>query len=160
MPSNLLRPPDFWRLGAPAGQIGRQSILVWAGYTVAMRHARLDGPHAAAIAAVGTLVLYLPAYAAVAGASLSTAPPADIALQAFVQGFLTAVISLLLYGRAVSILGASGGAAFPALCPAMTAVLAIPILAEWPTAMDWIAIILISAGVYVVSGGPLPGRRT
>jgi drug/metabolite transporter (DMT)-like permease len=32
----------------------------------------------------------------------------------------------------------------------MTIVLAIPILAEWPTAIDWVAIILISAGVYVV----------
>jgi len=42
----------------------------------------------------------------------------------------------------------------------MIAVLAIPVLGEWPTAIDWIAIILISAGVYVVSGGPLPGRRT
>jgi drug/metabolite transporter (DMT)-like permease len=42
----------------------------------------------------------------------------------------------------------------------MTAVLAIPILGEWPTAIDWIAIILISAGVYAVSGGPLPGRPT
>src|SRR3979490_1144619 len=67
---------------------------------------------------------------------------------------------LLLYEPAVSILGASGGAAFPALCPAMTAVLAIPILGEWPTSIDWIAIISISVGVYVVSGGPLPGRRT
>ena len=134
--------------------------LLWACYTVAMRRARLDGLHAAAIAAACTLVLYLPVYAVVAGASLFEAPLTDIALQAFVQGFLTAVISLLLYGRAVSILGASGGAAFPALCPAMTAVLAIPILGEWPTTIDWIAIILISAGVYVVSGGPLPGRRT
>jgi drug/metabolite transporter (DMT)-like permease len=132
----------------------------WACYTVAMRRARLDGLHAAAIAAVGNLVLYLPVYVLVAGASIFKAPPADIALQAFVQGFLTAVVSLLLYGRAVSILGASGGAAFPALCPAMTAVLAIPILGEWPTAIDWIAVVLISAGVYVVSGGPLPGRRT
>jgi drug/metabolite transporter (DMT)-like permease len=132
----------------------------WACFTVAMRRARLDGLHAAAIAAVGNLVLYLPVYAVIAGASLFKAPLADIALQAFVQGFLTAVISLLLYGRAVSILGASGGAAFPALCPALTAVLAIPILGEWPTAIDWIAIIFISAGVYVVSGGPLPGRRT
>jgi drug/metabolite transporter (DMT)-like permease len=131
----------------------------WACYTVAMRRARLDGLHAAAIAAVGNLVLYLPVYALVAGASLLDAPPTDIALQAIVQGVLTAVISLVLYGRAVSILGASGGAAFPALCPAMTAVLAIPILGEWPAPVDWIAIILISAGVYVVSGGPLPGRR-
>jgi drug/metabolite transporter (DMT)-like permease len=133
---------------------------LWAGYTVAMRRARLDGLHAAAIAAVGTLVLYLPVYAVVGGASLFEAPLADIALQAFVQGFLTAVVSLVLYGRAVSILGASGGAAFPALCPAMTALLAIPILGEWPTTVDWIAIVLISTGVYVVSGGPLPARRT
>jgi drug/metabolite transporter (DMT)-like permease len=42
----------------------------------------------------------------------------------------------------------------------MTAVLAVPILGEWPAAIDWIAIILISAGVYIVSGGPLPKRRT
>jgi drug/metabolite transporter (DMT)-like permease len=42
----------------------------------------------------------------------------------------------------------------------MTAVLAIPILGEWPAAIDWTAIIFISAGVYVVSGGPLPVRRT
>jgi drug/metabolite transporter (DMT)-like permease len=156
-----------WSAGGTIGT--RQNIghvlfiagaLLWACYTVAMRGARLDGLHAAAIAAVGTLVLYLPIYAVVAGASLFKAPLTDIALQAFVQGLLAAVIALVLYGRAVSILGASGGAAFPALCPALTAVLAIPILGEWPTVIDWIAIILISAGVYAVSGGPLPGRRT
>jgi hypothetical protein len=38
--------------------------LAWAGYTVAMRQARLDGLHAAAIAAVDSLVLYVPVYAA------------------------------------------------------------------------------------------------
>ena len=70
-----------------------------------------------------------------------------------------AVISYILYGSAVSILGASSGAAFAALCPAMTAMLAIPILGEWPTAIDWLAIVLISAGVYFVSGGPLPKRQ-
>jgi drug/metabolite transporter (DMT)-like permease len=67
---------------------------------------------------------------------------------------LTAIVSLLLYGRAVGILGASSGAAFAALCPAMTALLGIPILGEWPDAIEWIAIITISTGVYVVSGGP------
>jgi drug/metabolite transporter (DMT)-like permease len=41
----------------------------------------------------------------------------------------------------------------------MTALLAIPILNEWPSAMEWIAIISISTGVYVVSEGPLSGRR-
>jgi len=135
------------------------SGLAWACYTVAMRRARLDGLHAAAIAAVGALLLYVPVYLLVAGAKLAKAPWGDVALQAFVQGLLTAVISLVFYGRAVSILGASSGAAFAALCPAMTAVMAIPILGEWPSALDWTAIVSISAGVYVLSGGPRPGRR-
>jgi drug/metabolite transporter (DMT)-like permease len=38
----------------------------------------------------------------------------------------------------------------------MTAILAIPILGEWPRGVDWAAIVIISIGVYVVSGGPLP----
>jgi drug/metabolite transporter (DMT)-like permease len=77
-----------------------------------------------------------------------------------VQGVLTAIVALLLYGRMVAILGATSGAAIVALTPAMTAVLAIPILDEWPSTTDWIAITLISLGVYLVSGGPLPTRRT
>jgi len=87
------------------------------------------------------------------------APPSAIGLQALVQGLLTAVVSYIVYGRAVSILGASSGAAFAASCPAMTALMAIPILGEWPTLIDWVAIVLISVGVYVVSGGPVPGHR-
>lgn len=130
--------------------------LAWAFYTVAMRKARLDGLHAAALSAVGSMLLYLPIFAVMPGTRLAEAPWSDMALQAFVQGLLTAILSLLLYGRAVGILGASSGAAFAALCPAMTALLGIPILGEWPMLTDWAAIGLISAGVYIVSGGPLP----
>jgi drug/metabolite transporter (DMT)-like permease len=136
------------------------SALSWACYTVAMRRARLDGLHAATISAVGSLLIYLPPYAFLAGAGVFAASPSAIALQAFVQGLLTAVISYLLYGVAVSILGASSGAAFAALCPAMTALMATPVLGEWPSVIDWTAIVVISAGVYVVSGGPWPARRT
>jgi drug/metabolite transporter (DMT)-like permease len=150
------------------GTIGaRQSIghllflsagLAWACYTVAMRRARLDGLHAAALAAVTSLALYLPIYAYFAGTGVFKAPLSDIALQAIVQGFLTGIVALLLYGRMVGILGATSGAAFLALTPAMTALMGIPILGELPSAIDWIAIVVISIGVYVVSGGPLPGR--
>ena len=38
------------------------------------------------------------------------------------------------------------------------ALMAIPVLGEWPQKADWAAIVLISAGVYIVSGGPLPRR--
>jgi drug/metabolite transporter (DMT)-like permease len=133
--------------------------MLWACYTVAMRKARLDGLHAAAIAAVGSLIAYVPVYAVVSESSLTAVPWRDVALQALVQGLLTPVISFVLYGRAISLLGASSGSAFAALAPAMTALLAIPILGEWPASIDWIAIVLISCGVYCVSGGPLPVRR-
>jgi drug/metabolite transporter (DMT)-like permease len=123
-----------------------------------MRKARLEGLHAAAIAAVGSLITYVPVYVIISGTNLFSAPWRDVALQAFVQGFLTPVISFWLYGRAVSILGASNGSAFAALSPVMTTLLAIPILGERPAASDWIAMLLISGGVYIASGGLLPAR--
>jgi drug/metabolite transporter (DMT)-like permease len=123
-----------------------------------MRRAHLDGLHAAAIAAGGSLALYLPVYAITAGTSVFKAPLSDIALQAVVQGLLTAIVALLLYGRMVSLLGATSGAAFVALTPVMTGLMAIPVLGEWPSPTDWVAIALISIGVYVVSGGFMPRR--
>ena len=80
-----------------------------------------------------------------------------IALQAVVQGFLTGIVALFLYGRMVSILGATSGAAFLALTPAMTALMGISILGEFPSAIDWLMIVVISIGIYTVSGGPLSG---
>src|ERR1700752_2420748 len=65
------------------------SALAWACYTIAMRRARLDGLHAAGIAAVGALFLYMPVYLFVEGLSFAKAPWSDLALQAFVQGLLT-----------------------------------------------------------------------
>jgi drug/metabolite transporter (DMT)-like permease len=132
--------------------------LAWAGYTVAMRRARIDGLHAASLAAVCSLALYLPIYAYFAEANIFKAPLSDNALQAIVQGLLTGVVALLLYGRMISILGATRGAAFLALTPAMTALLGIPILGELPSTFDWMAIVVISIGVYIVSRGPLPSR--
>lgn len=154
---------------ASGGTIGtRQNIghllflcagLAWASYTVTMRRAKLDGLHAAAIAAGVSLVVYFPVYAIIARGSLLNAPVFAVALQAVVQGVLTAIVALLLYGRMVGLLGATAGAAFVALTPASTALLGIPVLGEWPSGIDWIAITAISIGVYLVSGGPLPNWR-
>jgi drug/metabolite transporter (DMT)-like permease len=63
---------DYWRSIWHEAEYWPRALpdrgLVWACYTVAMRRARLDGLHAAAIAGVGSLVFYLPAYASFAGA--------------------------------------------------------------------------------------------
>jgi drug/metabolite transporter (DMT)-like permease len=130
-----------------------------AGYTVILRKSKLDPVHVAALVATGSLAVYAPLYFAIRGLHLARVPVADLTIQVIFQGIVVTVISLVLYCRAVLMLGASGGSAFGALVPALSAVFAIPLLGEWPTASGWAGIVLISAGVYLASGGPLPGMR-
>jgi drug/metabolite transporter (DMT)-like permease len=143
---------------------GRESIgqaiflsatLLWAAYTVALRKARLDGLHATAIACVASLIVYIPIYLALFGPRVFAAPWRELAWQSLYQGVLTGVLSLVLFGRAVALLGASAAGAFIALGPVIATLLAIPILNEWPTIEDWTGIAMISVGVYLASGGPL-----
>jgi drug/metabolite transporter (DMT)-like permease len=145
---------------------GRQSIghllfltadCLWAGYAVVMRRARLDGLHAAAIAAVVSMFVYLPLYLTFFDNRLLEVSPTDLMGQAFYQGVLTAAVSLALFGRSIMLLGAAKAAAFVALTPVMAALMAIPALGEWPTSIDWLAIGMITAGVYLASGAPVPG---
>lgn len=128
--------------------------LLTACFTVVMSRAKLDPLHAAALVATGSLVLYLPVYLVLFGTRLARLSFADLAIQAIFQGILVTIISVVLYGRAVAILGASGGSAFGAVVPALSALFAIPLLGEWPSETDWAGIALISAGVYLASGGP------
>ena len=125
-----------------------------------MQQAKLDPLHAAALVSTGSLLSYLPLYLALYGTRLlAQRPLADITVHAIFQGVLVTIVSLFLYGRAIAILGGSGGAAFGALVPALSALLAIPVLGEWPNGEDWVAIALITAGVYLASGGPLPSWK-
>jgi len=145
---------------------GRQSIghllfltaaCLWACYAVVLRRARLDGLHAAAIAAVVSLLVYFPLYLIFIDHRLLEVSLTDLVGQAFYQGVVTATVSLALFGRSIMLLGASKAAAFVALVPVIAALMAIPALGEWPTSIDWLAIGMITAGVYLASGAPVPG---
>lgn len=115
-------PRRMWRRDGVSSLGGRQSIghllflsatCMTACYTVAIRHARIDGLHAVAIAAVVSLLVYLPVYLAFFENGLFNVPLADLAFQALYQGVLTATVSLSLYGRAIRLLGASHAASLP-----------------------------------------------
>ena len=88
------------------------AAFLTACFTVVMRQAKLDPLHVAALVSTGSLVIYLPIYLALYGTRLAQLMLAEIAIQAIFQGVLVTIVSLLLYTRAVAILGASGGAAF------------------------------------------------
>jgi drug/metabolite transporter (DMT)-like permease len=128
---------------------------MWAVYTVSIRRAGIDGLHAAAIAAVGSLLIYLPLYLIFLEQGLFQVPVADLVFQALYQGVLTAAVSLALYGQAIRLLGASNAAAFVALGPIMATLMGIPALGEWPSRVEWLSIIVIATGVYLTSGADL-----
>lgn len=135
------------------------AAFMWACYTVVLRQSGLAPLHGAAIVSVGSAVLFLPVYLVVNDFRIPAAPVPDMLFQATFQGLAATVLSLFLYGKAITMLGGSAGAAFGALVPALAALLAIPIMHEIPSAVDWFGVLAVSLGVYLASGGPLPQRK-
>ncbi|MGI9478914.1 MAG: DMT family transporter [Hyphomicrobiaceae bacterium] len=133
--------------------------LLWACFTVILRHGKLEPLHAIAIVTAGSW-LFMPIYLGMAGSNLLRADISEVVFQALFQGVVITIVSLILYARALELLGAAAGGAFGALVPALSALFAIPLLGEWPTSSDWVAIALISIGVYLASGGPVSSRSS
>ena len=102
-------------------------------FTLIMRQAKLDPLHAAALVSTGSLVIYAPLYFALRGTRLVQVPLADVGVQVFFQGVVVSIVALVLYGRVVAILGASGGSAFGALVPALSALFAVPLVGNGRT---------------------------
>jgi drug/metabolite transporter (DMT)-like permease len=125
---------------------------MWASYTIAFKQSGLSSVAATAVVSVWSTLLLapfgLPPLMTALQAGLGTA----VLVQAVIQGLLSGVIAILLYGMAVSRIGASGAAAFVALVPGLAALLAIPVLGEWPTIAAIIGIITTTLGVGLMTG--------
>jgi len=74
--------------------------------------------------------------------------PAGIWLsQAFYQGVLGGCLAPVAFAKAVSHIGASEAALFPALVPSGALLLAIPLLGEWPSASEIAGVFICTAGL-------------
>ncbi|HEY8260295.1 MAG TPA: DMT family transporter [Methylosinus sp.] len=137
------------------------AAFIWACYAIVLRSAGIDSLHAAALVSTGSFALYLPIYFALFGGQAFAAPLQDLLFQTLFQGVLVSIVALYFFGKAIELLGASAGAAFAALTPPMAALLAAPILGEIPSPIEQAALLSVSLGVYLASGGRLPffGRR-
>ena|SRR5262245_4502024 len=151
---------DIRRPCSPAPSSPNASLIISStpNFTVIMSKGKLDPLHAVALVSTGSLLIYLPIYVAMRGTRLALLSPADLAVQAIYQGIIVTIVSLIFYARAIDTLGMSGAAAFGALVPALSGLFAIPLLGEWPNAIDWPGMLLVSIGVYLASGGPVPGK--
>jgi drug/metabolite transporter (DMT)-like permease len=137
--------------------------FLWAAYTLAFRRAGIGAWHAAALINFYSTVAFVPVYLWI-GSRLPPASWSELALQGPSQGGLSGLVALLAYGIAVQRLGGPRAAVFISLTPAIAAVIAIPVLGEWPDAATLLGIAAVTLGVALASGALrwqfLPATKT
>ena len=126
--------------------------ILWATFTLAVRHYSVETFHAAALVSVWSAVLFFPVYLLFLDSGIPAASISEVVFQGVVQGLLTAVVALILFTRAIAILGAGRAAVFPTLVPGTVVLLAIPILNEYPTLIEIFGLIIVSIGMMLAMG--------
>ncbi|HUO79991.1 MAG TPA: DMT family transporter [Steroidobacteraceae bacterium] len=128
--------------------------LGWAAYTVASRALLLRPVVNAATVAVLNALLFVPAYLAFGGAArLARVPLADLALQAFYQGILAAIVALAAFAFAIARLGAAAAAGFAPLSPVLVAGFGWLLLGDTVDAATAAGLAAVAAGVVIANGG-------
>jgi drug/metabolite transporter (DMT)-like permease len=129
------------------------SSVLWAVFTLLMRKWRIDPIRATAVVAVLTAVVVLPGYFAYRGLDRLMSLPADALLaQGIAQGLVQGVLTLLAYSKAIAILGVSRAVLFPAIVPAISIVIGIPLVGEWPDTMQIAGVSLVTVGILAAVG--------
>jgi drug/metabolite transporter (DMT)-like permease len=134
------------------------AAAMWAVYTLAFKRSDLTAIEAAALVAAWSTLLLLPLGAPALVRVVAAGHALDVVVQAGVQGVLSGVLAIVLYGVAITRLGATRGAALTALVPPLAALLSVPLLGEWPAPVTALAIVATTLGV-AFAAGVLDGWR-
>jgi len=130
------------------------SIAVWYG---ALRLWGLSVVEMFAGTLVLNAVVYVPIWLLVLPSEMATAPIQDILVQAGILGIWGALLGAYAQAYAARVIGPTRQAAIMSGGPAMTALIAIPVLAEYPSLLAVLGIVVVTAGVLVTV---LPGLRS
>jgi drug/metabolite transporter (DMT)-like permease len=134
---------------------------LWGIYTHAYRRSGLSALQAAALIGLWSVLILLPfgglPLIHAVGRGLAT----PLLMQMVLQGLLAGVAGVVLYGIAVDRLGASRAAATSPLAIVLAALIAIPVLGEYPEPAALVGIVMATLGVVLASGivsQPAPTR--
>lgn len=127
------------------------SSLSWASYSVLASRWGYSAWTLTRAVALGSAVLYLPVYFLFLPKQLSETPLSMILIQSIFQGVVATILAMLTYLKAVSLLGAERAAAFLALVPIVTGLLAVPLLDEALTVWLLCGLIFVSLGAFIAS---------
>jgi drug/metabolite transporter (DMT)-like permease len=127
------------------------SIAIWYG---AMRQWRISIPQMFAGTLVLNAMVYVPLWLLLLPSSVSTAPMQDILVQAVILGVWGAVLGGYAQAYAARAIGPTRQGAIMSGGPALATLIAIPVLAEYPSLLAVLGIVVVAAGVLatVLSG--------
>ena len=125
----------------------------WGAFGALSRRWQVDPLRVTVVVVVLSFVLFTPAYLAVADLhSLADASTGMLALQVLAQGLGAGLVAVLAFSRAVALLGPGRAAFFGALVPGAASLLAIPVLGEVPTTLQYMGIGAVVVGLLVAFG--------
>jgi drug/metabolite transporter (DMT)-like permease len=123
---------------------------MWAGFGVILRRYRLDPIRATAVISFFALMSYVPIYLWTTGiGQLSAIRPSLFWIEVLVQGVIAGGGTLFTYAKMVSLLGPARAALFPALAPALAALMAWPVLDHIPGPAEIIGLGLAITGLVI-----------
>ena len=124
------------------------SAIIWACFTVLIRYWQLHAIKAIAVVSFLSMVAMVPGYLAWYGWDhVRALPPGGMAVQALVQGFGQGVLAITAYSQAIRVLGVSRAVLFPAMVPAVSILIGIPIVGELPDAYQIAGLSMVTAGL-------------
>lgn len=120
----------------------------WGLFGALSRRWRVDALRVTGVAVVLAFAMFAPLYALLADPrGLLAAAPGFVALQAVAHGIGAGLVAVLAYSRAAILLGPGRAAFFGAIVPGAASLLAIPVLGEVPSGLQWAGLSAVVFGL-------------
>lgn len=122
--------------------------LLLATYGAVLQRNKVSALDGAMIVAVYSMLLYCPIYFSIRGAYIFSVAWPTLLLHGVIQGLIAGALSIVVYGRAIALLGNAPAATFMALMPAAVTLLGWFVVGERPSPLEVCGITAVSLGVF------------
>ncbi len=116
-------------------------------YFFGVRHWQLTPRQALVLVNVPNALIFLPLWYFYLPTGLSEVALSTIVFQALFQGLGPGFLAVILLALATTNLGPTPMACFSASVPALATLMAIPVLSEFPSSIEWVGIAVVTTGL-------------
>ena len=127
------------------------SAAMLAAYMIATKLWQIAPLQALVVIPTVNLVWFGPVYLAFLPSTIHQAPWSEILLQGLYQGLGPSVLGVLFFTMAVRTIGPTSAAAIMAAVPGVATLLAVPVLGEWPSALAWVGLVVVTTGILMAT---------